>query len=319
MDPTTTDAAPSVQTGVPRRVTKPRRQRRIAPYAFVTPGVLLYVAFLLIPIVYAIYLSFRGLRVAGGAALGRREEVFVGFDNYAKALTDGDFLAGFLRLAVYGLIAVPITLGLALTFALLLDSGVARLARFSRTAIFIPYAVPGVIATLLWGFLYLPATSPISDVSEALGFGVIPFLNGSTLFVSVANIAIWSGVGFNMIIIYTSLRSIPKELYESARIDGANELQIALRIKVPLVVPALVLTGLFALIGTLQLYGEPTTLRPMTSEITHTWVPLMAIYRDAFLRDDLSLAAAASVVLAVGTLLVSIVLLRFTQKRAFGE
>ena len=82
---------------------------------------------------------------------------------------------------------------------------------------------------------------------------------------------------------------------------------------------SLVLTGLFALIGTLQVYGEPTTLRPMTSEISQTWVPLMTIYRDAFTRDDLSLAAASSVALAVGTLVVSVVLLRVTQKRSFGE
>jgi multiple sugar transport system permease protein len=121
-----------------------------------------------------------------------------------------------------------------------------------------------------------------------------------------------------MIIIYTSLRGIPSEIYEAARIDGAGEWSIAWRIKIPLVAPALVLTGLFALIGTLQVYGEPTTLRPMTNEISQTWVPLMKIYRDAFVRDDLSLAAASSVVLAIGTLVVSVLLLRATQKRALG-
>jgi multiple sugar transport system permease protein len=84
------------------------------------------------------------------------------------------------------------------------------------------------------------------------------------------------------------------------------------------VAPALVLTGLFALIGTLQVYSEPTTVRPMTTEISQTWVPLMHIYRNAFLRDDLPLASAASVLLAAGTLVISIVLLNVTQKRAFG-
>jgi multiple sugar transport system permease protein len=125
-------------------------------------------------------------------------------------------------------------------------------------------------------------------------------------------------VGFNMIIIYTSLRGIPGEVYEAARIDGANEWMIAWRIKIPLVAPALVLTGLFSLIGTLQVYGEPTTLRPMTNEISQTWVPLMKIYRDAFARDDLSLGAASSVVLAIGTLIVSVILLRVTQRNSFG-
>ncbi|WP_432485392.1 carbohydrate ABC transporter permease [Kineococcus esterisolvens] len=296
-----------------------RRRRNTAPYLFMAPGLVLFVAFLLIPVGYAVYLSLRGLRVSGPGPFGRREETFVGLDNYVTALTSRDFLEGFGRLAVYGLIAVPLTLGLALLFALLLDATTTRAKRFARTAIFVPYAVPGVIASLLWGFLYLPTTSPFSDVTQALGLGAIPFLSGAPLFGSVANIAIWGGVGFNMIIIYTSLRGIPAEVQEAARIDGASELQLALRVKVPLVAPALVLTGLFALIGTLQVYGEPTTLRPMTTSISQTWVPLMTIYRDAFTRDDLPLAAAASVLLAVGTLLVSVLLLRVTQRRAFGE
>jgi multiple sugar transport system permease protein len=297
---------------------RPRRGP-LAPYVFLLPAVLLFVAFLLVPIVYAVHLSFRGLRLQGGGAFGRREEVFIGFDNYVSALTDAEFLAGFGRLAVYGVIAVPLTLGLALLFALLLDLPRVRAARFSRTAIFIPYAVPGVVATLLWGFMYLPSTSPFSHVTEQWGWGTIPFLGESLLYPSIANIAIWSGVGFNMLILFTALRGVPAELYDAARIDGCSEWQIALRIKVPMVAPALVLTGLFSLIGTLQLYGEPTTLQPMTSEISQTWVPLMRIYRDAFTRDDLPLAAASSVLLALGTLVVSVVVLRLAQKRAFGE
>ncbi|MCG5216405.1 carbohydrate ABC transporter permease [Streptosporangium sp. KLBMP 9127] len=297
----------------------PRADRRSrAPYLFVAPAVLLFLAFLAIPICYAIYLSVRGLRLTGGGVFGTREEVFVGLDNYVRTLTDPEFFAGFGRLALYGLISVPLTLGLALLFALLLDHAGTRAKRFSRTAIFIPYAVPGVTASLLWGFMYLPSTSPFSYLTQELGLGEIPFLGPGGIYPSLANIAVWGSVGFNMIIIFTSLRGIPAELYHAARIDGASEWQIAWRIKIPLVAPALVLTGLFALIGTLQVYGEPTTLKPMTTEISQSWVPLMNIYRNAFTRDDLPLASAASVLLAAGTLLISVVLLKVTQKRAFG-
>ncbi|MFI2363708.1 carbohydrate ABC transporter permease [Promicromonospora sp. NPDC019610] len=295
---------------------RPRR-RQVAPYLFTAPAVILYVTFMLVPVGYAVWLSLRAYRIEG-ALLGRKTEVFVGLDNYVAVLTDPEFAAGFGRLAIYGVIAVPLTLGLALLFALVLDTPAARLKRFGRTAIFIPYAVPGVVAALLWGFMYLPSTSPFSYVTRALGLGTIPFLDGPGLFGSLANIAIWGGVGFNMIIIYTSLRSIPGEIYESARLDGAGEVQIALRIKVPLVVPALVLTGVFSLIGTLQLYSEPATLQPMTSAISNTWVPLMTIYRDAFGTDDLPQAAAASTVLAVGTVLVSVVILRIVNRKRTG-
>jgi multiple sugar transport system permease protein len=289
-----------------------------APYLFVAPAVLLFLAFLAIPIGYAIYLSLRGLRLTGGGIFGTRQEVFVGLDNYARTLTDPEFLAGFGRLALYGLISVPLTLGLALLFALLLDYAGARGRRFARTAIFLPYAIPGVTASLLWGFMYLPSTSPFSYLTEELGLGTIPFLGAGGIFPSLANVAIWGGVGFNMIIIFTSLRGIPAELSDAARIDGASEWRIAWHVKIPLVAPALVLTGLFALIGTLQVYGEPTTLKPMTTEISGVWVPLMHIYTSAFARDDLPLASAASVILAAGTLVVSVVLLKVTQKRAFG-
>jgi multiple sugar transport system permease protein len=183
----------------------------------------------------------------------------------------------------------------------------------------LPYAVPGVIASLMWGFMYLPSTSPVSYISRELGGGTVPFFDYPWLYFSLANIALWTGVGFNMIIIYTSLRAIPSEIYEAARIDGASEFAIAWRIKIPLILPAIVLTGLFSVIGTLQLYSEPATLRPLSSTISSTWVPLMAIYQEAFQNDNLGGAAAASVLLAVGTLALSLIILRFFQRRTFGD
>ncbi|MBO0984533.1 sugar ABC transporter permease [Rathayibacter sp. SD072] len=270
---------------------------------------------MLVPMGYAVWLSLRAYRLVGGGVLGTRQNVFVGLENYASVLTDPELLASLGRLAVYGLIAVPITLGLALLFALLLDVPAVRAKRFARTAIFVPYAVPGVVAALLWGFMYLPSTSPFSYLTRAAGLGTIPFLDSPTLFGSLANIAIWGGVGFNMIIIYTSLRGIPMELYESARLDGASETQIALQVKVPLVMPAVVLTLVFSLIGTLQLYGEPATLQPMARDISQTWAPLMTIYRDAFITDDLPAAAASSTVLALGTVLVSALVLVLANRR----
>ncbi|GAA3933715.1 sugar ABC transporter permease [Microbacterium soli] len=302
----------------------PVRRRRIrgraaTPWLFAGPAVILFVLFLLVPIGYAIFLSFRGSRLEGGGAYGRRVEGFIGLDNYAEALTDAEFLSGFGRVLIYGSISIPLVLGMALLFALLLDTPRARATRFSRTTIFLPYAVPGVIASLLWGFLYLPSTSPISYIARELGGSALPFFDYPTLYFSLANIALWSGVGFNMIIIYTSLRSIPAEIYEAARLDGASERTIALRIKIPLVTPAIVLTGLFSVIGTLQFYSEPQTLRPLANTISSTWVPLMWIYQEAFANDNLGGAAAASVFLAVGTLLLSLLILRFFQRRTFGD
>jgi multiple sugar transport system permease protein len=210
-------------------------------------------------------------------------------------------------------------LGLALLFALLLDTPSVRAKRFGRMAIFLPYAVPGVIASLLWGFLYLPGVSPLNYSLEALGLPVPDILGPTLVFGAVANIAVWGGTGFNMVVMFTSLRAIPGELYDAARIDGCGEFRLAWSIKIPLLLPALVMTGLFSLIATLQVFSEPATLAPLAKTISSTWMPLMKVYRDAFVNGDPYLAAATSVLLAAITLVLSLGLLRVLQKRAFGE
>jgi multiple sugar transport system permease protein len=193
-----------------------------------------------------------------------------------------------------------------------------RLVRFSRIVIFLPYAVPGVIATVLWGFMYLPTTSPFTVALNTVGLPGIDFHN-SGVYGGLANIAVWAGVGFNMVVIHTALRSIRTEIYDAAKIDGANEWQVALRIKIPLLAPALTLTLLFSLIATLQAYSEPATLRALSNTISTSFFPLMKIHRDAFGTDDVSGAAAASVVLALGTLVVSLGLMRVLQRRTLDD
>jgi multiple sugar transport system permease protein len=291
-----------------------------APYAFVAPAIGFFVFFLLVPIIYAVWLSLRHSRVSGsGLTPGSRRESFAGLSNYTASLRDPELIHSLLRMLLYGLIVVPIMLGLALTFALILDSSVARLRRFARIAIFLPYAVPGVIASLLWGFLYLPHVSPFIYAAQHLNLPVPNFFTPTTIFGSVANIAIWGGTGFNMIVLFTALRAVSPEMYDSARIDGCNEIQLATKIKIPMLAPALILTTVFSLIATLQVFSEPTTLKPLTNVISSTWMPLMKVYRDGFINGDLFSAAATSVIIAAVTLIVSFGLLRLVQSRAFGE
>jgi len=290
------------------------RRPPLAPYLFLTPAVLLFALFLALPIGYTVHLAMRRTRVSGlGLGKGARREVFVGFDNFAAALSDGELWAGWLRVLGYGALVLVVMLGLALLFALALDSARVRLARFSRIAIFLPYAVPGVAASLLWGFLYLPSLSPIRSVLE------VDLLSASTITYSMANVAIWGGTGFNMLVLYTALRAIPRDYYEAARLDGASELQIALRVKIPIVVPAIILTAVFSIIATVQVFTEPTTLRPFTNTISSTWSPLMKVYRDAFVTGDLYSAAATSIVIAAVSLVLSFGFLRVVRDRAFGE
>ena len=284
------------------------------------PGIILFVLFMAAPIFYAAFLSLQKKQVVGlGLGSGGQTQVFAGLDNYVDTFTDPEFGASVGRVLLYGVILIPIMLGLALLFALLLDSKRSRSTGFSRISIFLPYAVPAVISSLLWGFLYLPAVSPFYYVFDTFGWDVSSMLSSSAVVFAIANIALWGGVGFNMVVIYTSLKAVSTEIYEAATIDGASELQIALRIKIPIIAPAIVMTSLFSMIATLQVFAEPTTLRPLTNSLSTSWSPLMLVYRDAFTRDNIYSAAATSVVIALATFAISFLFLRIVQKRAFGQ
>ncbi|MEU8690227.1 sugar ABC transporter permease [Streptomyces sp. NPDC048665] len=302
-------------------MTSPARRKSYgvkgAPYAFLFPATALFALFFALPIGYAVFLSFRKVHVSGlGLGAGARAEVWAGFANYTEAFKDSELLRGALRVLGYGCIVVPVMLGLALLFALMLDSERVRLTPFTRLAIFLPYAVPGVVAALLWGFLYLPDVSPFYYLLAKLHLPQPNLLDGGPLYLALSNIAVWGGTGFNMIVIYTSLRSIPAEVYEAAKLDGASPLQIALKIKIPMVAPSLVLTFFFSIIATLQVFNEPTTLKPLTNSVNTTWSPLMKVYQDAFGRNDIYSAAAEATLIALVTLLLSFGFLRAANSRS---
>ena len=223
-----------------------------------------------------------------------------------------DFWTSVLRVLLFGIVQVPVMLGLALLFALLLDSPLVKGKKFFRLAYFMPYAIPGVIAAIMWGFLYSPSLSPFSAVTSS-----VPFLSGNLVLWSIANIVTWVYIGYNMLIIYSSLLSIPTEIYEAAKLDGANNWQVAWQIKIPLVIPAIILTAIFSIIGTLQLLAEPQTLRSFSSAISSTYTPNLAVYTTASV-PNYNLAAAFSVVLALATFALSFVFLKVTQRRAFA-
>lgn len=296
--------APRVRSSArPRRGSRYRRAIAI----FILPFGVLFAAFYLAPILYAVYESL--LKIQRQGTFGAPTLVFGGLGQYLLVFQDAEFWSSILRVLLFGVVQVPVMLALALLFALLLDSPLLRGKRFFRLAFFAPYAVPGVIAAIMWGYLYSPSLSPFKLVTSSLDL-----LSGSTVLWAVANVVTWVYVGYNMLIIYSSLLAIPSEIYEAARLDGASQWRIAVSVKVPLVVPAIILTGVFSVIGTLQLLTEPLVFRQFTSTITSTFTPNMLVYSTSSV-PNFNLAAAFSVVLAVATFILSIGFLRLTQRR----
>ncbi|MFI7407527.1 carbohydrate ABC transporter permease [Streptomyces sp. NPDC049627] len=283
-----------------------RRRRRPSPsraaLPLLAPFCLLFGVFFLLPIGYAIHESLYAVR-RSGLGFGTPERVFAGFDNYAKVFDDGIFLSGVGRLLLFGFVQVPVMLGLALLLALLLDGTAARCKPFFRLVYFLPYAVPGVIAAIVWAFLYTPQISP---------FG-LDLLADDVVLGSIGNIVTWTWTGFNMLVIYSALQAVPRDIYEAAAIDGAGPLRIAWQIKIPMVRPSLALTAVFSVIGTLQLFNEPRVLSDVTANVPKDYTPLMWSLQVALDRNDYALGSAIAVVLAVLTGGLSLLFLRLSS------
>jgi multiple sugar transport system permease protein len=291
------------------RTTPPRRRTRrggvgrqnAAGLVFVTPFVLLLVAFLLLPLAYAFKISLYRSTLVGG-------EVLAGFENYRTAFHDPLFTTGVKRVIVFGLVQTPVMIVLALVAALILDAMTSRFGKAYRLAMFVPYAVPAVIGTLMWGFLYSPNTGVLRGV-DVLG----PHL----VLTALGNVVTWQWVGYNMIVLYAALQGVPRDVYEAAVIDGAGPVQVAVRIKTPLISAALVLVAVFTVIGTLQFFTEPLILQPLNpGSITRSYTPNVYAYNQAFSYQQYNYSAAISFLLGAVVFIGSYLFLFATRRRS---
>ncbi|GAA2095300.1 sugar ABC transporter permease [Microlunatus panaciterrae] len=305
----TTSGSRSAKSTPRKPLTVAKKRQYRAAYVLVLPFFVIFLAMIIVPLGYAGYLSFFRKQLVGGVS-------FAGFDNYARAVQDPAFLAGVGRMGLFLLVQVPVMLVLSLFFALALDSGMTRLAKFVRLGIFVPYAVPSVVATLMWGYLYGPDFGPFAQLANLVGLPPPPFLSPHVVLFSIANVVNWEFVGYNMIIIYAALRSIPSELYEAARVDGASEPRIAWSIKIPAVRPALILTIIFSVIGTFQLFNEPNLLRILApNAINSSYTPNLYAYTLAFVNQDANYAAAIAFVLGIVIMALSYIVQLWNQRK----
>jgi multiple sugar transport system permease protein len=293
------------------RRAKGKRQRHASSgYLFVTPFLIVFLAMLVLPLIYAAYLSLFREQLIGGT-------VFAGLDNYTRAFADERLRSGVARVALFFVIQVPIMLAVALCAALAIDSGLLRLSKVFRLGIFVPYAVPAVVATLMWGYLYGPDFGPFAQLAEKLGTGAPRFLSADWMLGSLANIVTWEFTGYNMIILYAALRAVPHDLYEAAAVDGAGSWRTAWSIKIPALRPALLLCLIFSVIGSFQLFTEPKLLQPVAPNVIDSaYTPNLYAYSLAFTSQEVNYSAAVSFLLGVVIVVASYTVLFATGRRS---
>jgi multiple sugar transport system permease protein len=302
-------AVPQVAAAADGRALRGRRRRRFVGWQFVGPFMAVFALVFLAPIAYSIYLSLYRNRLIGGNS-------FVGLANYRQALHDSQFWSAFGRVAVFLVVQVPIMLFLALLVALAIDSGRLHGKSFFRVSIFLPYAVPSVVATLMWGFMYGTQFGLVGNINDALHITLPEPLGAGLVLTSIGNVVTWEFVGYNMLIFYSALRVVPASLYESAEIDGAGQFRIITSIKLPAIRGALVIATIFSVIGSFQLFAEPKLLQPLApSVIDSAYTPNLYAYTLAFTGQEVNYAAAVSFLLGLVIVVASYTVLLVTSRR----
>ncbi|OPG14295.1 sugar ABC transporter permease [Microbispora sp. GKU 823] len=275
------------------------RRRSWVGWQFVGPFMAVFALVFLAPIAYSIYLSLFRTRLIGGTA-------FVGADNYLKVLQDPQFWSAFGRVALFLVVQVPIMLFLALLVALAIDSGRLYGTAFFRISVFLPYAVPAVVATLMWGFMYGTRFGLIGNINEAFGLSLPDPLSPDLVLASIGNIVTWEFVGYNMLILYSALKVVNPSLYEAAALDGAGQLRIIWAIKLPALRGALLIATIFSIIGSFQLFNEPSILKTIApNSVTTYFTPNYYAYSLSFAGQQFNYSATVAIVMGIITMIVA--------------
>jgi len=272
-----------------------------------SPFLALFAVFFAGPLVYSIVLSLRSPLTGA----------YTGLFNYRTVMSNGEFWSGVVRMGYFGVVQVTVMICLAIGLALLLDSPYCRGKKVFALIYFLPYAVPGVIAAIMWGFLLEPDLDGALGVPHQLGLasGPVQPLDYRLALYAIMLIVTWEWTGYNMTILLTSLTNVPHQVIEAAKVDGASELSVAARIKLPMVRRTVMFTIMLSIIGTLQLFNEPVILNEIAT-IGSALTPNQIIYNTAFAFGNEELAAAQSVVLAGVTIVATVVFFGIVRRRA---
>jgi ABC-type sugar transport system permease subunit len=295
----------------PRAVSAPSTRRRALRqiretafwYLLLAPSLLIIFGFSIVPMFWSIYYSF-----TKGGMLGKHP--FVGLTNYTQAFQHPIFLQTLRNTTQYAVMTVPTVIVLALIVAIIIFQ-LPKLQGFFRGTVYFPLITPVVIAANIWAYIVNRDFGPLNHILSLVGVPRIDWLGDPTWAIpAIVLMEIWRGFGFYVIILFAALQSIPKELYEAARIDGARGLRIIWSITVPLLRPALGFCFIMATIFNFQLFDAVYVLTsggPAWKTATVSWY----VYRQAFESDNVGFASTMGVVLLLIIMTLSLVQLRF--------
>lgn len=282
------------------------RSEAFTAWAFMSPGLVLLAVFVVFPILFSIPLSLTDYSVIG-------ETSFVGFDNFSRAFKDPKFLISLWNSLVYVLI-VPVLQILSIFMAILVNSKIPGIKIF-RTAYYIPVVTSMVAVAIIWNWL-LSNNGVVNYILLSLGIidAKVGWLSSSSTALYVLMfITTWKGLGYYMMLYLAGLQSIPEELYDAARIDGAGRFKVIMRITVPLLKPYVFFCSLISLMAAIRVFDEMFVLTeggPGNSTLTSS----LYIYQQGIEQFKFGYASTLGLLVSVVIGILSVFVFKFNQK-----
>ena len=287
---------------------------QLAAWGFVAPALLVIGVFFFVPVLAGVALSLTDFDIYALADL--RNLRFVGLDNYLQLLRAPLFWQALGNTLYFVAVGVPLSIGVSLGAALLLHARVARFTPFLRTALFAPVVTTLVAVAVVWRYLFQTRYGMVNYALGALGVDPIDWLGDPHFAMpTIILLAVWKNFGYNMMIFLANLQTVPEEVYEAARIDGATTFQQLLYITLPMLKPTLVLVGILTTAGYFQLFAEPYVMTqggPLRSTVS----VLYFMYEEGFKWWNLGTASTAAVMLFGLMFVVTWVLMRLSKRGA---
>ena len=284
-----------------------RRSRSLRAYAFIAPSVLIMSVFMVWPLISSARLSFYNSSEFGPAT-------FVGLGNYRQMFGDPIFRGDLIRTIVYALVVTPTTVGLALMFAVMLNRRLRGRA-FFRAAIFLPAVLSLGVMAIAWEYLLDPNIGLVPQWLAPLGVSVgIGQADPTIAFIYVAIVGVWKNVGFYMVMYLAGLATIPQELYEAAKVDGAGKFRQFRCITWPLLSNTSAFVFIMATIASVQAFDQIYSMTrggPFFSTETLAYL----LYRKGFQDLDFGYASAVAWVLTAIVFVVSLVQQAYFSRR----
>ena len=286
-------------------------KRTLTPYLFVSPAMLLLVAFGIFPILVAAVISTTNMNISGFV---RPQNIkFIGLENYVTLFNDPKFWQALWNTGGFAVLGVPAIVVLSLAVALLLNRSGNVFFQTLRSFYFIPAITAIVAVSLIWGYLYNTQFGFFNYVLSLVGIPEVQWLSDPILSkFSVGLVAVWRGMGLNTIIFLAALQGVPKEYLEAASIDGAGEWRKTFMITLPLLRFAIFFVSVTTTISWLQFFDEPFVLTD-GGPLGATTSMSIFLYKEGFRLNQFGYASAGSLVLFAIIAVITVIQLRLRR------